>query len=60
MDLSDEIDTQYLEEKIGPTYTQTQTWRDAKIATKSAFVAFGHQYAYNVLPFGMVNSSATL
>ena len=34
IDLSDEIDTQYLEENIGPTYTQTQTWKDAKIDEK--------------------------
>lgn len=32
---------------------------DPQAKAKSAFVAFGHQYAYNVMPFGMVNSSAT-
>ena len=32
---------------------------DPQAKAKSAFVAFGRQYAYNVMPFGMVNSSAT-
>ena len=32
---------------------------DPEAKAKSAFVAFGRQYAYNVMPFGMVNSSAT-
>ena len=32
---------------------------DCEAKAKSAFVAFGRQYAYNVMPFGMVNSSAT-
>ena len=32
---------------------------DPEAKAKSAFVAFGNQYAYNYLPFGMVNASAT-
>ena len=32
---------------------------DPEAKAKSAFVAFGRQYAYNFLPFGMVNANAT-
>ena len=32
---------------------------DPEAKAKSAFVAFGRQYAYNRMPFGMVNASAT-
>ena len=30
--VDDDLETQFLDENIGPTYTQTQTWKDASIS----------------------------